>query len=491
MKSLGFFNINDESKATQYNTCFEKIHSGEIFDDRTARVHLGYASASAFQRFKHRFTERVKSYIFLIDTHKLKRKEEEVLHKQLWRDVALGQILSKSGGGKNARAIYHQMYPKVKENEFLDIALVILPVLNTFFSFVMPDKRLYQYYKAELEFVIKQDAKDKLCMEYYCEVSHLHISSDLRGKVDLPDLCLGYYTELSKLFEEDDIQHFRIIAYQIGIFGHQINGTYDKALMLCEEALRFLNKKNKIQHIHRYMVLKDTMTTHLMMNNHDQALNYVSRIEQMGLTYNFNYFSLQGLKFQIYAYEQKYDELYELTHHIVNIPELKQFSFRMEQWKIKEAYVHFLLDLGLVSNELIATKPLKAFRLNRFINQVELHSSDKRGANISIQIIQLLFHLKDKKYNLVLDRLDSLTQYTHRYLRNDETLRSNCFIKMLLKLPEAEYNPIRTKRYVAKYWQRLQSAPRVLSMQSTETELIPYEYLWEIILELIAPEKTN
>lgn len=56
---------------------------------------------------------------------------------------------------------------------------------------------------------------------------------------------------------------------------------------------------------------------------------------------------------------------------------------------------------------------------------------------------------------------------------------------MLLKLPEAEYHPIRTKRYVAKYERKLLENPFEVSLKELAVEIIPYEELWDIIINIL------
>jgi len=56
---------------------------------------------------------------------------------------------------------------------------------------------------------------------------------------------------------------------------------------------------------------------------------------------------------------------------------------------------------------------------------------------------------------------------------------------MLLKIPEAEYHPLRTERYVAKYTKKLAENPFEVSMKEIAIEIIPYEHLWEIIMEIL------
>ena len=488
LKSLGFFNLNNEKLSSKYKICFEKISDNTIHDDKSASDYLGYQNRNSFLRFKHRFTERIKSYIFLIDQHKVEKNKDEKVQKELWRDLALAQILTMSNNGRNARAILLKIYKTAREYELLEIMLSALPNIKQLYAFVNPDKKLYQFYKAEEQFSRKQFMKYSLSKEYYDEVSHLNVYSDTRNTVDLAKLCKTYYNELKLLFEAEDFVAFRSNCYQIAAFGYQVDKQLDKAQEINFEALEFLNTRTRYPAIHKYKILKDILSTHLQLQNYEKSLSTIGEIEAMGLSYNFNYFSLQALKFQVYVLQGKYDELYKLTYFITNLKELKRHQLRNEQWKIKEAFVHFLIAVNKISPELVEEHPLKTFRLNRFVNEISLHSKDKRGANITVHILQLLFFLKDKKYNMVADRLDTLTQYTYRYLRNDETLRSNCFIKMLLKLPEADYNPLRTKRYVSKYWKKLQENPLEVNLQSAEVEIIPYEQLWEFVIDIISAE---
>jgi len=81
--------------------------------------------------------------------------------------------------------------------------------------------------------------------------------------------------------------------------------------------------------------------------------------------------------------------------------------------------------------------------------------------------------------------MESLNVYCHRYLRKDDTFRSNCFIKMLIVLPNAHFNKIAAIRKTEKLRNRLAEQPLETANQSSELEIIPYELLWELVLEIL------
>ena len=56
----------------------------------------------------------------------------------------------------------------------------------------------------------------------------------------------------------------------------------------------------------------------------------------------------------------------------------------------------------------------KPFRINKFLNEVPIYSKDKRGSNISILIIHVFYLFINKKYDLILNRLESIKAYSHQ-----------------------------------------------------------------------------
>jgi len=119
------------------------------------------------------------------------------------------------------------------------------------------------------------------------------------------------------------------------------------------------------------------------------------------------------------------------------------------------------------------------------LNSVPLFSKDKRGLNIPILIIQILFMIVKKDYDQSIDRIEAIKKYCTRYLVKDKNFRSNCFINMLLQIPMAGFRRSEVKRKAKKYLDQLESTPLEFSNQASEIEIIPYEDLWGFIIESI------
>ena len=66
---------------------------------------------------------------------------------------------------------------------------------------------------------------------------------------------------------------------------------------------------------------------------------------------------------------------------------------------------------------------------------------------------------------------------------NIQYFLTNCFIKMLLQLPPAHFNKTAAIRKAKKYSDKLKEVPLESAKQSNELEIVPYEMLWEFVLE--------
>ncbi|MEL6388762.1 MAG: hypothetical protein AAFQ02_01260 [Bacteroidota bacterium] len=164
----------------------------------------------------------------------------------------------------------------------------------------------------------------------------------------------------------------------------------------------------------------------------------------------------------------------------LNIGELHQ-----RRWRLYEAYIRLLIETNIIAY----SGPKKAYSIQKFVNDQPTFSKDKRAMNIPLLIAQMCFLIVRRKYDDATERITALEKYSTRYLKNDGTFRSNCFIKMLLEIPKQGFNRYAVERHAAKYHKRLSSSEIELINQPFEIEIIPYEKLWDIILDNLSKKK--
>jgi tetratricopeptide (TPR) repeat protein len=270
-------------------------------------------------------------------------------------------------------------------------------------------------------------------------------------------------------------------------FKAYLENDLDRMIDLSKDAVAFFKTKEGFLKLGEFSFLQKLGIAYQARKEYSNALDvYHQAFKLNPREGNTPWYNIRNHIFNVHLHLREYQEAYKYLLEATSHKSFKQlYNLSKEPWILKEAYMHLLIKMGKVAEDKDSKHKLRPFRLSRFLNEVEHFSKDKRGLNIAVNIIHALFLFLQKKDDEFERRLAALGQYSFRYLRRDETLRSNAFIKMLQKLPDAGFHPLRVKRYTDKYYKRMVEAPMVIQENSKEVEIIPYEHLWEIVLELL------
>jgi len=190
------------------------------------------------------------------------------------------------------------------------------------------------------------------------------------------------------------------------------------------------------------------------------------------------------LKAQLYA--GAYIEAINLIKKMIDNPRFPKVKENFKEiFYATLGYIHLVVDSGLAGDTQILHQKLPEFKLGKFLNTTPVFSKDKRGINVSILLMHIAFLLQRKDYNAIIDRTDSLNQYAYRYLRKDDSFRSNCMIKMVIQMTKADFHPVRTARYTADLRKQLSNVTLAGSGENIEVEIIPFEVLWDIMTKAL------
>jgi len=192
---------------------------------------------------------------------------------------------------------------------------------------------------------------------------------------------------------------------------------------------------------------------------------------------NWFYFYEHYLLLALHAGE--YEQALRLLHLAQKNPSYgKLRPAALERWELLEAYT----ELVLPSEQVL---PRRRNQLAVFAAlTVPEYSRDKRGYNVAILVFQLVHYLQERLLEPVLVRLERLRKYQQRHLRDAATLRSRTFLRLLLLLPEADFNPAQLAERGRSLLRTLQQATLTRDADA-EVEIIPYEDLWLLIMRVL------
>ena len=318
--------------------------------------------------------------------------------------------------------------------------------------------------------------------EYYNDLITNYVNSKAT-KPELARVAKEYSDELRDLINSNNSFRLNFLAYLVFTLRYELENDYVNTLKICKEAIFYFENKNHPppNSIFWHFSLK-ILQSHIKLKNYKlgeeasrQCIDFPQK-ESSNWFGSLNYTII--LRFHAKQFEKAF-ETFLLAIQNNNFSKLPPSL--IEPWKIHEAFIFYFIRTGKIENT--DSKKLKSFRINKFLNEVPTYSKDKYGTNITILILHVLFLLLDGRYGEIIDRMESLKTYTHRYLRKDHTFRSNCFIKMLLQLPAASFHKEGVIRKAKKYKDKLESVPLEKANQSVEIEIVPYEMLWEFVLD--------
>ena len=425
---------------------------------------------------KLRYSRNLKSKLFkrLMNTLFLIAPDERSSATQkayfiCYRNFAALKILSGLGVIKSFVPLTEKTIRKAKAYGFNEIVASLACLLRRYYGELAGDIKKYQHYaKLALEYDELVHAEN--LAEYYNTEFLIHFSTSRAAKPHLIDKMQYYIDTLEKYTVVHNSPKLHFCYFRLLITKFQIQANHEKVIEIAEEARQhFLVLERETPVAMRFLFYYYAIPSCIHLGRFSEALQTIRECLTMVAVNTYNYFAV--LFYQVLlGFHSENRQLSEQAIDMIDQNKIPTESLK-EQWRIVTAYVHFCQD--------------KDFRLGKFLNQVPIFDQDKRGNKINILILQILFLLRDQRYNEIFDRIEALKQYTHRYLRKDETFRSNCFVKMLLQLPQANFHKVAVERKAKPFLFRLQKVPINLSRQGSELEIIPYEVLWKKVVEML------
>lgn len=471
---------------------FEKIISENPLltdEDACLKLYGHKIKSAAYKSLKYRLEEKLMTEIFNFSSDELNLKSRLNAKMVVSKYNTIALVLIKNGQRKTAIMLLEKALKISIKFSYTDFTLILLKPLINHYSFVEPSiKKMKEYTK------LNEEHKNIYLAEEYVQmcnasISHLYVMN--KGAFNGHQLkgVEKMILEMAKLKAKYQSNLIITYTFDLTFFYYSLIGEHKICLEIAKESLavNLSAKNNDIFGIFQSKL--NLATSYYQLGQFEEANKWCLEVIELTtfgsrnrlIAYSLYYLSLVG--------SREYNKLFEITNIVLEYKNLNKLPIHHEHWRIREAYLHFLIRMGKIVLSDEEKNSLKPFVLTKFMNSVPFFSKDKSGQNITILILQILFLILDRKYGQVIDRVDALTQYTYRYIRKDDSYRSNCFIKMLLLSVKADFHPIRTQSFTSDLRKKLVSAPFVTNELSAQVEIIPYDFLWDLVLELLQKNK--
>lgn len=264
--------------------------------------------------------------------------------------------------------------------------------------------------------------------------------------------------------------------YQVRLVQQELLGNYAEIIKITAEAARQLkvgklNPRRFDVRFNHFM----SVYAHLLSRQAEKGLKLAATYDKdfHPSSGNWFYFQEHYLLLALHAgvYAQARQVLQTATG---SVSFGKQRAAAQERWELFRAYVDFVLPPARAT--LVQRRQMARWALT-----IPEYSRDKRGHNVAILVMQVLYFLRQRDLEAVLMRADRLRKYQQRHLREAANLRTRLFLRLLLLIVEQDFDPERSARQAQPLLLQLEQAPPP-GEAFAEVEIIPYETLWQLAL---------
>ena len=460
---------------------YARLPNHDFANDEDAAQFYGYTSASdrAYRKQRDKLRERLYNSSVFIDVNNPKFNDSQKAHYSCFRNLIIIKTLLGRAARKSAIGLIKKTLKFSVKFEVSDVSLELYRLLKTHHASKTGNKTKYIKYR-KLVNQYKTIVEDEiLALDHFDHLS-LYLVKNTYATNEYLQYAKNAITGLQK--KSTNSYRFLLISRTI-ICNYYLHSRDYK--MLIKEASYAYNALKEKAHVSdqfsgQFKFLQLLGYIQLSMSTEVRStFSICKKLLEKGTVRWYNTYD----QYMVYLFRNKiYQDLYQNYSTVVNESTFKlQTQKRRETWKTYEAYIYYLLISGKVDidNGMSSLR----FSINKFLNEVSMFSMDKGGYNIPIVVIQNLLLIRLKKHQELIGRIAAVEKYSKRHIKKSNNFRSHYFFKMLLLVPKFNFDRDVIEAKAKPYLKKLESVPLSEAKQSFEIEIIPYETLWEYVLE--------
>lgn len=407
--------LGDEQ--TKLHRFFEGLATRCWKDDEDAIVRELYGEAfdtrhAPYRALKTQLKKKLINLLFLID-YKLSDElnDNQQMYYATVRISAAIKILL--GRAKIIAGIdlCHYVLDIALKAEWTETILLISKNLRYHYSNRKPNKKKYAYYRTLYSEYFECYQAESLAEEYYIDISGNYINNRSTKKWVQP-IVQGYVSELMPY--KDKVQTFQFLWFfgMLELLVHMVVNDYRSTLAVCDEYIVKLENKPFFHKASLVMLYHQKVVCHLMLRQHEDGWKAAQKVAKWVVYGTHNWYKDRTLFIQFCLHTSRNREAMKTCIEVLKHEDFKnQADDVQEELKIYQAYIQWLVSVGKIKPNQSENEQIGLFRLNRFLNDIPILAQDKRGLNVPVLMLQILWVMSEKDYDAYLQRLEAVSQY--------------------------------------------------------------------------------
>jgi len=475
-----------DKKESRYHDYYAGTREGRWADDAEAAVAFGMEPESKnWQRFKNEVKKRVANSLLFIEGDEQSMSE----YNRIYITTMQNWAVAKTCWVRGAKNSFHEFANKVLETsmryEFIDIAFDVINALMTSYSTNSSKKKEYNKVKDLFDTYLKYYLQEIEIRQTYQEF--INPLTDKKGARFNAATQAAVSVEKHKyLIDKNNTYMFNYYYRILDLYSSILANKWVEALSKIELAKKFFKTKSFTNLSVYALFIQQEAICNIMLKNYKIANSVILECLKTFTEGTYNWFKTNELQVVNSLYSQNYREAWD-TYKLVTKHKLYNINVTpldKETWRLFYAYLVLLIRQGKLELSPREKGDAEKFRINSWLNDVSTLSLDKQGANIPVLIFHTVFLFVEDRYDEYVNRMEALRKYKQRNLDpENEHYRTDCFIR-LLDLFAENHSPKVLLQEAAPLLKGLYSVSTDLLDSSFELEVLPYEHLWEWLLEV-------
>ncbi len=472
-----------KNKNSKFNEFYEGLMTNKFKNDRDAASYLYGCSPTddKYRQLKSRFRKRLLNTLFFLDVNIPSTSNYDRAYYSCNKDWTLVKILLSNEALNTAASLASQILTTALKFKFADVIVNCCRILRSYAAEIADEKEfeIYDQYIKQFSNVLDAEIRSE---ELYQRViiNYLKPASqniDLRERIDTYcDALVG----LSEIYESPVVIYN---MYLVWAFRYEMLQDFESMIEVCSRAEKYIEDNPlyyQDEKLETFQLMK--MSGYLHLRDYKNGRANAEKCLQSFPEGSDTWFEFMEYYLILAMHTDNYIQALAIYNKATENPRFRKMKGHIvEKWKIFNIYINYILDTKDES-AVIASQQRRNFKLNKFLSDPILYPKDQRIFTVLMVIAQILFLLEKKNVNMLVDHIERLKSYANRQLKKEENFRAIQFIRLLQQLKKADFK-IENLSNVEKYYRRLIENPFYYRGLISEVEVIPFEKLWNIILE--------
>jgi len=468
---------------------YDAIANGSVKTDEDAKMAFPeYAQNPArLHTIKGKLKERLNDSILLLDFRESAFTERQHAFYACSRKWAASMTLMSKNARENGINLLENLLRQTLRFEFTELTVDILRTLRLHYGILEGDQKRFDLIEQQLNQYEEYWVMERKTEGYYAELVTRYVRNKSQ-KEEISKKAREYFERIKPYLVQCETFKVQFFGRMLEILIYDSVQDYPTTARLCEEALAFFEKKGYVSSIVLQVFNYNLFTCYLHLRQFDKCLLMAQKHQDLFEDGTYNWFKLQELYFLSAMHSGNYTEGLRISLVVAEHPNLEHQPVPViETWKIFEAYIALLAQNGSIA----VPEAVSKFKLSRFMNEIQFFSKDKSGMNIPVLVVQFLFDLAQHRWAQLIDRAEGLGKYRSRYVNGSDMARSHYFLRMLEQIPKASFMLPEIQKRTADTLKQLTTIPSAAHNPDSEIEIVPYEVLWKMALDMLGKPKYN